>query len=155
MLGLTALMLLHQPQRALAEDIARKVHIVAKCWGDQDKNAHISIRWGHPHKDNNEYFHQWDIAASKEEQKDFQLSDVASEFEIQTQGGHYTGYDIRISFDGQPGLTLEYKAAPGGETKFVNEGVVYAVRSSPVNGYGEQNIRIFLNRAPNPGNIPG
>lgn len=74
------------------------VHVEVKSNGDRS-DAQVALRWGHPDFNNNNDFGLWTVHLSDGLQhKDFLLTAPRSEFEIQTEGGTGTGYDIKIWF---------------------------------------------------------
>lgn len=132
---------------------ARRVTIVASCEGESSTNSHLTIRWGHPDFHQNEYFNPWQVKHATEDKKEFELPDKASEFEIQTEGGKITSYNIQISINGRAALSLKFDK-DANVKEFKNLGVVHTQRSSDLNAYGEGNIRIHLTMTPNEGAIP-
>ena len=124
------------------------IHLQASCSGDQN-GAQLAMRWGHPNHDQNEYFPKRTIQRGKSVSLEFVCADRLSELELQTEGGKGTGYTISIRFDKgdavspqtMPTILLEHSS--GHDNDVVNGGVG-AKRSSPLNEYGEQNIRIDM-----------
>ena len=132
---------------------ARKVTIVATCEGNSAGNSHLTITWGSPDFNDHQYLNLWNVQHATQDTKSFDLSDKTSEFEIQTQGGQITSYDIQISINGTNAISLKFDKSAGiKENK--NLGVVYTQRSSDLNEFGEGNIRINLTKSANPGSIP-
>jgi hypothetical protein len=139
---------------AIADEPAgHKVKLTLKVNGDVNVDSHVTITWGHRDYDENKYV-VWRVGSGAINTKEIYVPDAQSEFEIQTEGGKYTGYDLLIEIDNHPAIICKFKADPGGVTQFQNLGVVHTERSSNVNGTGEGNLRVFFDQPANPGPIP-
>jgi hypothetical protein len=140
----------------IVETSPTAARISVACGGDRN-GAQVAIRWGHPAHDKNEYFPLWTIKRGATETREFLLPDTSSELEVQTEGGDGTRYSIQIwvdtgaGFPAQPSILLNHKQ--GGITnQDVVQNNVTVKRSSSLNKYGEQNIRIDTSHA-SPGPI--
>ena len=108
--------------------------------------AQVAMRWGHPDFNATAYFPLWTVKTGQTETKMFALPDQKSEFEIQTEGGTGTSYTISIWIDigsglpKEPSILLQHRGS-GSDTDSVGNNVT-AKRSSGLNKYGEQNIRV-------------
>lgn len=138
------------PPLRTSDPVQAKVSVV--CAGNES-SAQVALRWGHPNHDTNEYFPLWTIKPGAAQEKSFFLPDANSEFEIQTEGGEGTSYSINIWIDAgvgmpmQPSIVLNHRLdnVPG-DQDFVQNNVA-AKRSSGLNKYGEQNIRVDTTHA--------
>lgn len=145
---------------AAPHPLVNHIKMTLRANGDSATDSHVSIRWGHPDFHENEYLPRWDVKRATEDVKEFDISDDASEFEIQTQGGRVTGYSLVIEIDGKLAIICRFNAREGwgtfkdGGTLFENKGLVRTLRSGAVNSYGEGNLRVFFNGKPNAGPIP-
>jgi hypothetical protein len=123
-----------------------RARVVVSCAGDRN-DAQIALRWGHPDFHNNEYFPLWTIKRGQTLERTFNLPDRNSEFEVQTEGGEGTAYTISIWVDdgngmpAQPSIVLKHNVG-GIRDEHVVANNVSASRSSGLNKYGEQNIRV-------------
>lgn len=105
--------------------------------------ARLAIRWGHPDFNNSEYFSALVLTNGQTLTNVFSLPDVNSEYEIQTEGAGHTGYHIEIRMNGV--LVIEHVFNHTyGTNRHEAYGGVGITRSSPLNIYGEQNIRANL-----------
>lgn len=158
----------------------RNVHVKLDCTGND--GGFVTLKWGHPDKDDDGYFKPFLRAfrGQAEAAFNFVIADKNSEFEVQTEGGRATGYRLRIWFgapepDGPsvvpsgppplpadltavvPNLELVFNysnvAGQPAKTDFRNNGGVFVRRSAGPNGTGEQNVRVDLDGS-NAGPIP-
>lgn len=114
--------------------------------GDRPE-AQATIRWGHPDFHQNEYFPLWTVGLGQTAEREFALPDASSELEVQTEGGNGTGYTVQVWIDRgggqppQPSIVLRHNMGGVADEHVVNN-TVRATRSSPLNQFGEQNIRV-------------
>lgn len=132
------------PPERFAHQAMARVQIV--CVGNRN-DTKVALRWGHPDFHNTEYFPLWKVGKGQTVERTFALSERQSELEIQTEGGEGTGYKVTIWVDlgngmpAQPSLVLRHNIE-GVRDDDVVLNTVGASRSSGLNKYGEQNIRI-------------
>ena len=147
-LGLAIACLCAFPQIAVAGTATIKVHIT--CSGNRG-DAQIAMRWGHRDFHENEYFPTWKTHCPGVAEKLFQITDQNSEFEIQTEGGNSTGYEVLAYInpgDVMPSLpSIELRHNGSSTSAPVTRNVVLT-RSSGPNQYGEQNFRVDLASVP-------
>ena len=87
---------------------------------------------------------------------DFPIPLGESEFEIQTQGGHPTSYDITIKFDNRPGeITMGYHGGWKSPVCTNDCSKAYLHCSSAFDSFGEGNMKVFLEDNKFPPNIGG
>ena len=133
------------------ETEAVQAKVTVSCAGDK-AGAQVALRWGHPDHDKNEYFPLWTIKPGAVQQKQFALPDTNSELEIQTEGGDGTSYSVNIwvnvgnGMPAQPSIVLNHKVNGVVDQDFVQNNVAVK-RSSALNKYGEQNVRIDTSHA--------
>jgi hypothetical protein len=137
------------PPARETDPVAARISV--SCTGDEG-NAQVELRWGHPDHDKNEYFPLWTVKPGPLQEKTFALPDANSELEIQTEGGEGTSYSINVWIDvgngmpAQQSIVLNHKVN-GVTDQDVVQNNITAKRSSPLNKYGEQNIRIDTSHA--------
>jgi hypothetical protein len=126
--------------------------IVARSAGDRS-DAQLALRWGHRDYHENEYFPTWTVPAGPMKRKDaFPLNARESEFEIQTEGGERTAYNVSIWIDQDPSMlpTIELvHRLTGTDIAFEGSGATFTA-SSGENAYGEMNVRVSVPSIPAP-----
>ena len=90
----------------LANAKSTPVKIMAESSGDSSK-AQVALRWGHPDFNDHAEFKLWTVKPGPAQLKLFTLNDQKSEFEIQTEGGTGTGYDLSIWIDVGSGFSTQ------------------------------------------------
>ncbi len=139
------------------ETQAVQARVSVACTGDKS-GAQVALRWGHPDHDKNEYFPLWTVKPGPVQEKLFPLPEAKSELEIQTEGGEGTTYAISIwvnvgnGMPVQPSMVLNHKMN-GVVDQDVVQNNVTVKRSSGLNRYGEQNVRIDTSQAMLPGPV--
>lgn len=121
-----------------------RVKIIAQSTGNQS-NAQLALRWGHPDFHDNEYFSLWTVKAGPARQRDFVLGHDKSEFEIQTEGGEGTGYNLSIWIDTGKGMSKQpsIEIAHRRPSTQVGTGVTdMTFKPATANVYGEMNTKI-------------
>ena len=124
---------------------AERGHIMVHCWGGHAPDNHVTIKWGHPNKDACFSGFPFTINSGATNTLDFPIPTGESEFEIQSQGGHATSYDITVTFDHRPGnLTMGYHG--GWLVPACTNGCAAVCMncSKGFNNYGEGNMKVFL-----------
>jgi hypothetical protein len=126
----------------LPSESPASVTINAQSMGDRT-DAQLAIRWGHPDFNDHAYFPLWKIKAGSPQSRTFHLKDRKSEFEIQTEGGINTTYQIAISFVlgipeiANPTLQINHQQ----ETDFGSSGgVTFTLESG--DPYGTRKVRL-------------
>lgn len=120
------------------------VKIVAQSKGDRS-DAQMALRWGHPDFNKTSYFPLWTIKPGAAQTKAFTLTNAKSEFEIQTEGGTGTGYNLQIYVDvgqgmpTQPSILIAYNKPT---TDFENGYTDISFSEPNGNIYGEMNIKV-------------
>ena len=114
---------------------------------------YVTIRWGHPDFHEHEYFTPWKVLAGSSKTKEFSVTNDATEFEIQTEGGQVTGYSLKVEVNGKEAIICKFHSRPDGSTEFTNKGIVRTILSGGINKTGEGSIRVLFNAKPNPGRI--
>ena len=128
----------------VALPVSARISITAV--GDRP-TGQVAVRWGHPDFHNNEYFPVWTVHRGETSERTIGLPDATSELEIQTEGGTGTGYEILIWVDQgagppiSPSVVLRHRTSGVLDYHAVANSVS-AIRSSALNQYGEQNVRI-------------
>ena len=123
--------------------------VQAEVMGNSD--AQLAMRWGHTDFHDNEYFPIWTVKKGPAQSKTFRLTDPASEFEIQTQGGTNTSYHLSVWLDLGQGVQMQ----PSIEINHALKGVsVFTSSSGPPDGatfnasrgnaYGEMNVGVSV-----------
>lgn len=120
--------------------------IQIQCSGNSD--AKVAIRWSHPDYDSSDPFMPlWSVPCSNgTATKQLTVTQAASQFEIQTEGGPQTSYMVSVTINGQNGtgdnnITITHS---GEGDPVVHGNDVGITRSSDPNEYGEQNFRVTI-----------
>lgn len=135
----------------------RKVKVSLAVYGKED--SRVTLRWGHPEHNKQEYFPAWKVTRGEVSVKVFDLVGDESEFEIDSKGGEKTGYNLVVEIEGKEAILCRFNAETDGQkdyktTRFENYGVVRTRRSSNVNEKGEGKLKVYLSGVPNKGEIP-
>lgn len=127
------------------------VKMLAQVTGDSSK-AQMAIRWGHTDFNNNPYFPLWTIKPGDSSPKQFILGNNASEFEIQTEGGEKTAYQLSIwldqgrGFPVQPSIYITHQTAPALVTIYKDSENIF--NASTGNIYGELDTYVSIAELP-------
>lgn len=135
---------------SLPPNTAATARVVAQSFGTSG-NTQMALRWGHPDFHDSEYFPLWTVKPGATQEKTFRLAHGASEFEIQTEGGEGTGYQLSIWLDTGSGMSMQ----PSIQIVHGNHGTNVLTAHDNVrfdagkgNVYGETNVGVMVPALP-------
>jgi hypothetical protein len=124
------------PINPVPSDGLNIVTVTVSCSGD-NPGAMITIKWGHPNLDQNTHVIR---VLTGQRGNDILTLPIDSEFEIQTEGGHGTRYEIEAA-TATGNLSVKYDH---GFHEVAGNGDIHIGWSSKPNDYGEGNIRVHI-----------